>query len=158
MDVTGRSAAATQRFNPRDVHPTPWLRVLINIELLQRIGFVERARAYRAAWSQLYGAPQSGWMPDVMLKTFPEACRIVVDTIAFAAYPELGGKTLAQAFKFEARDQGMVEEAAQRLAANRDPGIIPALFLIGAARHALDRRWASPETMTRNFYRALVRR
>jgi hypothetical protein len=158
MDVTGRSAAAAQRFNPRDVHPTPWLRVFINIELLQRMGFVERARAYRAAWSQLYSAPQSGWMPDVMLKTFPEACRIVVDTIAFAAYPELGGKTLAQAFKFEARDQGMVEEAAQRLAASRDPGIIPALFLIGAARHALDHRWASPETITRNFYRALVRR
>jgi len=158
MDVTGRSAAAAQRFNPRDVHPTPWLRVFINIELLQRMGFVERARAYRAAWSQLYSAPQSGWMPDVMLKTFPEACRIVVDTIAFAAYPELGGKTLAQAFKFEARDQGMVEEAAQRLAASRDPGIIPALFLIGAARHALDHRWASQETITRNFYRALVRR
>jgi hypothetical protein len=158
MDVTGRSAAATQRFNPRDVHPTPWLRVFINIELLQRMGFVERAQAYRAAWSQLYGAPQPGWMPETMLKTFPAACRIVVDTIAFAPYRELGGKSLAQAFKFEARDQGMVEEAARRLAASRDPGIVPALFLIGAARHALDRGWASPETITRNFYRALVRR
>lgn len=158
MDVTGRSAAATQRFNPADVHPTPWLRVLINIELLQRMGFVERAQAYRAAWSQLYGAPQSGWMPDVMLRTFPEASRIVVNTIAFAPYRELGGKALVQAFKFEARDQGMVEEAARRLAASRDPGIVPAVFLIGAARHALDRRWASPATITRNFYRALVRR
>ncbi len=129
MDVTGRSAAATQRFNAADVHPTSWLRVLINIESLQRMGFVERAQAYRAAWSQLYGAPQSGWMPDVMLRTFPEASRIVVNTIAFAPYRELGGKALAQAFKFEARDQGMVEEAARRLAASRGsrnrPGCLP---------------------------------
>jgi hypothetical protein len=78
--------------------------------------------------------------------------------MAFSPYEQLGNKSLAQAVKFEAKDQGMVEQAARRLAASRDPGIIPALFLIGAARWALDRRLARPSVITDNFYRALVRR
>jgi hypothetical protein len=93
-----------------------------------------------------------------MLSTFPRACSAVVDAMAFTPYEQLGGKSLAQAVKFEAKDQGMVEQAGRRLAASRDPGIIPALFLVGAARWALDHRLARPGLIARNFYRALVRR
>ena len=39
----------------------------------------------------------------------------------------------------------MIEEAARRLAAGTDPGVVPERFLIGAARIALDRRLARPE-------------
>ena len=52
----------------------------------------------------------------------------------------------------------MIEQAGRRLAASRDPGIIPAMFLIGAARWALDHGLARPAVITNNFYRALIRR
>ncbi|WLB58020.1 hypothetical protein [Bradyrhizobium japonicum] len=158
MDVAARSPQSTQRFSGADVHPTPWLRVLINIELLRRMGFEDRAREFTKAWDRLYGQPEPGWIPRELLATFPQARDIVVDAIACTSYQQLGNQSLAKAFLFGARDQAMVEEAARRLAASRDPGIVPAIFLIGAARHALDRRWASPGAIARNFYRALVKR
>ena len=52
----------------------------------------------------------------------------------------------------------MTGEAAKRIAAGTDPGIIPARFLVGAARHALDHKLAPPGRITRNFYRALSKR
>jgi hypothetical protein len=158
MDVVGRSVASALHFNSTSVHPTPYLRVLINVELLQRMGFAEQAEEFRRSWARLYPNPTGGTIPQSMLATFPQACRLVVDTMAFSRYEQLGGKSLAQAVKFEAKDQGMVEQAGRRLAASRDPGIVPALFLIGAARWALDRALARPAVITNNFYRALVRR
>jgi hypothetical protein len=158
MDIVGRSPESTFAFHPADVHPTPYFRLLINTELLLRIGFTEAAEAFRKAWARLYPNPAGGSIPKAMLATFQLACRLVVDTIAFTKYEQLGGKSLAEAVKFESKDQAMVEQAGKRLAASRDPGIVPALFLVGAARFALDRSLARPEIISRNFYRALVRR
>src|SRR6266699_180655 len=39
MDVVGRSPAAVFGFNPNGPHPTPYLRTLISVELLRRMGF-----------------------------------------------------------------------------------------------------------------------
>jgi hypothetical protein len=158
MDVVGRSPGATLAFHPADVHPTPYLRVLINTELLLRMGFTEAAETYRKAWLRIYPNPGAGSIPKIMLDTFPLASRLVVDVIAFSKYDQLGGKSLAEAVKFDAKDQKMVEQAGRRLAASRDPGIVPAVFLVGAARHAIDSALARPELIFRNFYRALVRR
>jgi hypothetical protein len=82
----------------------------------------------------------------------------VVDAICFTALPELGGRSLAAAYRFELKDQLMIEDAARRLAAGTDPGVVPARFLIGAARVALDRRLARPGVIARNFYVELGRR
>ena len=158
IDVVLRSQAATLQFNAADVHPTPYLRVLINLELLKRMGFIKEAEGFRRNWMRIYPNPAAGTLPQMMLSTFAQASRTVIDAMAFTPYEQLGGKSLAQAVKFEAKDQGMVEQAGRRLAASRDPGIIPALFLIGAARWALDHRLARPEVIASNFYRALVRR
>jgi len=57
----------------------------------------------------------------------------------------------------EAAEQ-MIEEAAGRLAAGVDPGVVPERFLIGAARFAFDRKLARPGTIAENFYKELARR
>ena len=93
-----------------------------------------------------------------MLDTFEEAHRLVVEVVCFTAYPQLGGRSLAQVVGFEPKHQEMVEEAARRLAAGTDPGIVPERFLIGAARHALDARLARPGVIADKFYRELARR
>ena len=138
MDVIGRSPESVLSHNPHGVHPTPYFRALLSIELLRRMGFTAEAAGYRRLWMQMYPDAQAGSLPPRMLATFPDACAIVVDAVCFRPYAELGGKSLAAAVRFGAKEQAMVEEAAQRLAAGSDPGIIPARFLIGAARMAFD--------------------
>jgi hypothetical protein len=78
--------------------------------------------------------------------------------MCFRPYPSLGDKSYASVVRFGEKEQQMTEEAARRLAAGTDPGIIPARFLVGAARIALDRKLARPGVIAKNFYLELARR
>jgi hypothetical protein len=158
MDVVGRAPASVFGFSPRAPHPTPYLRTFISIELLRRMGFPEEAQQYRMAWQRLYPDPNAGRIPPRILETAPQAIALVVDTICFQPYSTLGNKSLSQVVCFGPKEQVMVEEAAQRLSAGNDPGVVPERFLIGAARVALDRRLARPGVITDNFYKELSRR
>jgi hypothetical protein len=158
MDVVGRAPTMVFGFNPRGVHPTPYLRTLINVELLRRMGFPDDAEQYRRAWTRVYPNPRAGSIPESMLGTFTEACPLAVDAMCYRPYHSLGNKSLAQVIHFAKKDQQMIEEAARRLSAGVDPGIVPERFLIGAVRFALDRRLARPGVITRNFYKELVGR
>jgi hypothetical protein len=158
MDVVGRSPATVLSFDLRGPHPTPYLRTLMSVELLRRMGFAEQAEAYLRVWLRLYPDPRRGSLPRELLETFPEANRVVIDAVCFQPFPSLGNRSLAQVMRFEAKDQVMIEEAARRLAAGIDPGIIPERFLIGAARVALDQRIARPGAITEHFFKELARR
>jgi hypothetical protein len=158
MDVVGRAPDVVFAYNERAPHPTPYFRTLINVELLKRMGFVEEAGRYRRAWTSLYARPDPGAMPESFVASFPTACRIAVDAMCFRPYPSLGGKSYAQTVCFGEKERQMTEEAAARLAAGVDPGIIPARFLIGAARIAFDRKLARPGVIAKNFYLELARR
>ena len=158
MDVVGRRPEVVFNFSAKVPHPTPYLRTLISVELLRRMGFEQEATAYRRAWMKTYPNPRAGAIPEPILRTFPEACRIAVDAMCFQPFASLGRKSLTQVIKFEPKDQAMVEEAAQRISAGVDPGIIPERFLIGATRTALDRRLARPGVVAANFFRELIRK
>ncbi|HLK57995.1 MAG TPA: hypothetical protein VKU00_15615, partial [Chthonomonadaceae bacterium] len=158
MDVVGRSEETAFSFSPRDVHPTPFLRALISIELLRRMGFPEEAAQYRRMWLRMYPNPRAGTIPPVMLSTFSQACALAVDAMCFQPYEAMGGKSLAQVMPFGPKEQQIVEEAARRLAAGNDPAVVPERFLIGAARFALDHRLARPGAITDHFYKELARR
>ncbi|MEB3277743.1 MAG: hypothetical protein VKK42_02325 [Lyngbya sp.] len=158
MDIAARSPATTLYFAPGAVHPTPYLRLFISTELLCRMGFPKEANAYNQIWKRIYPNPRSGNIPVEFLETFGKAKKLVVDTICFTPYSELGGKTLAEVTGFRPMHQRMIEEAGERLAKGRDPGIVPERFLIGASRWALDKRLAEPKVITQNFYQALGRR
>jgi hypothetical protein len=158
MDVVGRAPDVVFVYNERGPHPTPYFRTLINVELLRRMGFVEEAERYRRAWTSLYPPPDPAAMPEGFVKSFPTACRIAVDAMCFRPYPSLGGKAYAASIRFGKKERQMTEEAAVRLAAGVDPGIVPARFLIGAARIALDRKLARPGVIANNFYLELARR
>jgi hypothetical protein len=156
MDILARDPATVSRFNPRGPHPTPYFRMLINTELLRRMGFESEARQYRSLWKRIYPRPETGSIPNAVLKSFSEVCPLAVDAMCFQPYRSLGNKSLAQMLNFGSKEQQMIEEASRRLAAGVDPGIIPERFLIGAVRLALDRRHARPEVLTKNFYKALA--
>ena len=158
IDIVGRTPSSVLTFSPRAPHPTPYFRTLISTELLHRMGFAAEARRYSDMWRRLYPNPRLGNIPAVLHDTFAEVNPLVVQTVCFQRYSELGNLSLAETLGFGPKEQQMVEESARRLATGTDPGVVPARFLIGAARFALDRRLARPEVITRNFYRELARR
>lgn len=158
MDVVGRSPAATYAYNPEGVHPTPYLRTFLSIELLRRMGFSDHARQYEAAWTALYPRPDQGGMPGALLKNFRGAIAVVVEAICGEPFPGLGGRSLMRVIEYGEREQKMTEEAAVRLAKGTDPGILPERFMIGAARIALERKLATPDAIQKNFYEELARR
>jgi len=156
MDILAREPETVAYFRPRGPHPTPFFRMLINTELVRRMGFESEAEKYRRAWLKIYPKPASDSIPKALLRTFHEACPLAVDAMCYRPYRSLGNRSLAQVLNFGQKEQQMIEEASRRLAAGVDPGIIPERFLIGAVRMALDRRLARPEILTRNFYKALA--
>lgn len=158
MDVVGRSPEITYHFDPNGVHPTPYLRVLISVELLRRMGFQAEAERYARAWTTIYPGPKAGTFPKEILRTAPRAIALVVDALCYRPFAEIGDKSLAEVYRFGQKEQRMIEECAQRLAAGTDPGIVPERFLIGAARFALDNRLAGAESLRTNFYKELARR
>jgi hypothetical protein len=158
MDVVGRAPQAVFAYSPRVPHPTPYLRTLISVELLRRMGFPIHAERYRRVWTRIYPDPRAGNIPGAVIDTFPTACALAVDEMCFKPYPTLGGKSLAEVMRFGIKEQQMIEEAAGRLAAGVDPGVVPERFLIGAARFAFDRKLARPGMIAENFYKELARR
>jgi hypothetical protein len=157
MDVIGRGHGSVTTYVPGSPHPTPFLRTFLSTELLRRMGFADDARLYESIWSRTYVRPEGG-IPRPIIATFGDACPLVVDTICYQRFPTLGDRSLSQVLRFEEKEQQMIEEAARRLAQGNDPGVVPERFLIGAARFAMDRRLASPEAITQQFYRELARR
>jgi hypothetical protein len=158
MDVVGRAPASTMKFNPMGVHPTSYLRVLINLVLLRRMGFEKMASDLRRVWLRLYPHLTPEDIPRPIIASFQSASEMVVDTMVFQPYRQLGKKSLAQAILFGPKEMAMVEQAGRQLAAGQEVGAVPPRFLIGAARFALDTRIASPQAITDNFYRTLGRR
>jgi hypothetical protein len=122
------------------------------------MGFTAEAEAFAALWQRLYPVLSLATLPPPLIESFPRAAAEVVDTICYQPYPQLGGKSLAAVISFSPIHHAMTSEAAQRLAVGLDPGIVPARFLVGAARRAVDLSLAPPEKISSHFYAALVRR
>jgi hypothetical protein len=158
MDVVGRGRASTVRYVPGGAHPTPYLRVLISLVLLRRIGLAGPADALESAWRRLYPDVGPDDVPRVLLASFPDAAELTVETVAFRPHPQLGGRRLTDILPFGPREEAMVELAGRRLAGGQDPGTVPLRFMVSAARWALDHRLATPQTLTDSFYRSLGRR
>jgi hypothetical protein len=134
------------------------LRTFISLELLRRLGFEDEAKQYRRVWTRLYPNPRAGNIPPALLRNFQEVIALVVDTICYQPYKELGDKCLSQVIRFEPKEQQMIEEAARRLAAGNDPGVLPERYMIGASRFAFDNRLARPGVIAENFFKELSRR
>lgn len=156
MDVVGKGPDRVAAFRENGVHPTSYLRPFISTALLRRIGFADRARMLEAGWSRIYGPDVAKRVPAHMRRGFSKAADAVVQELALRKMAAYGGKSLAGVVCFQRKDAATISEAATRLAKGTNPGILPSRFLISAAREALARKLASPETITRNFYTTLT--
>lgn len=157
MDVVGRSVSQTASYSDDAVHPTPLIRVPLNLHLLDRMGFHADAKAFRAAWDALY--PASAWqtLPAALRKDLPAQLAAAVEAMVMTPMPELGGRSMFDVARFEPKHAQVTAEGAHRLESGHSTGVLPERFLIGAARLALARGKASPEMIARNFYATLER-
>jgi hypothetical protein len=157
MDVVGLSPAIAMNFNPSGVHPVPYLRVLLSIELLRRMGFEPEAQRHARSWNAIYARSASG-LPAELLRTAGKCIELVVEAVCYQRFRTLGNRSMSQLYCCGQKEQRMIEEAAQRMSQGNDPGIVPERFLIGAARFALDNRLATADVIRDNFFRELARR
>lgn len=158
LDVVGKSPERVARFNPTGVHPTSYVRPLINTELLKRIGFAKEAEAFEQGWRSIYPASVTKGLPDAFWRTFARASRETVQALCFEPHHAYGGKALTNVVRFRRQDLPVVREAAKRMADGTNPGIVPERFLICAAREALQRKLAEPDRISARFYDALTGR
>ena len=142
MDVIGRA-----RRRPWPTPPMPCTRrrtrTFLSCELLARLGFPERAEAFRRAWRRLYPSLEGTTILGRPRHLAPRGAAGRRGGLLHP-FPLAGNKALREVLFFEPRHQLMIEEAADRLAKGVDPGVVPARPLIGAVRTALDRRLHPP--------------
>src|ERR1700730_17044951 len=99
MNVEERAKASTVKFNPMGVHPTSYLRVLINLVLLRRMGFEKMAADLRRVWLRLYPRLTPADIPRPIMESFQRASELAVDTMAFKPYRQFANKSLSQVLK-----------------------------------------------------------
>ena len=104
------------------------------------MGFPKTAEQYSRIWQRIYPNPRAGNIPTEVLETFGKAHKLVVDTICYTPYSELGGKTLAEVSGFKPHHQRLIEEAGERLAKGIDQGIVRSRKFSAEISRALTRK------------------
>ncbi len=145
-------------FHPLSVHPTPYLRVLIQAEMLRRMGFPEQARNVRDNWCRLYRAYlPAARIPARLLRTAARVIPHVVDEVAFQTRRRMAQHALVDVVPFRPADQERILRAAEALGQGRLPAGLPPRFAVSASREALERKLASPEQISKTVLTHLVR-
>ena len=96
MDVIGRAPSQALAYSPHAVHPTPYLRTFLSCELLARLGFPERAEAFRRAWRRLYPSLEGTTIPRAVLGTWPRVVPLVVEAVCYTRFPSLETRRCAR--------------------------------------------------------------
>ena len=122
FDVVGKAPERVALFSASGVHPTSFLRPLINTALLKRIGFAAEAEAFEEAWRRLYAPTVARRLPPALWSSFPYAAAETVKALCFDRHDAYGGKALADVTRFRRQDVAVAREAGERLATGANPG------------------------------------
>jgi hypothetical protein len=138
----------TLTFRPGGAHPTAYLRVLILVEMLNRMGLPRPAADLRKVWTTLYNPGRSHRIPPVLLTGASRAIPALVDEIAFQTRRNLAQRALADILPFTAADDARIRRGASLLVADRGDAVdLPPRFLLSAASFALATRRIDPRRL-----------
>ena len=125
-------------FRADSVHPTGYLRVLILVEMLRRMGFPADAARLGRVWRSLYDVRRFNRLPARLLHSAGQIIPHVVDEIAFQTRRNLAQHALADVIPFRHSDEAAIRAAASRLADGQSPpAALPPRHLVSAAGYAL---------------------
>ena len=143
----------------RRVHPVPYLRMFIQVEMLRRMGFLGAARRIQRVWSGLYdGALRHGRVPARLIATARRIIPHVIDEVAFQPRRGLAQRALVDVVPFTAADERAIQHAAPVIARGELPADLPPRFAVSASRYALERRMAPPLVISRTVLMGLAQR
>lgn len=157
-DFLAYPPARVLTFHPLSVHPTPYVRVLIQAEMLRRMGFPNQARDVQDNWCRLYRPYlPAARIPALLLRTAAQVIPQVVDEVAFQPRRGMAQHTLVDVVPFHREDQEQILRAAEALERGRIPEELPPRFVVGAAREALARGRVSAEHISKTVLTHLTR-
>jgi hypothetical protein len=146
-------------FRPLSVHPTPYLRMFIQAEMLRRMGFPRDARRLTGIWGTLYARHvPGGRIPPRLIASASRIIPHVVDEIAFQPRRGLAQRALVDVVPFRVADEQRIQSAAPSIARGVLPPDLPARFAVGASRCAFEGRLAPPEIISRAVLQGLAAR
>ena len=112
-DFLAYPASRVLSFRPLSVHPTPYLRIFIQAEMLRRMGFQKAAGRLARNWSALYSAHvPHGRMPPQLVATAPRIIPHAVDEIAYQPRRGLAQRALVDVVPFSEADERTIRQAA----------------------------------------------
>lgn len=150
-------APRTVTYRPGGAHPTAYLRVPIQVEMLRRLGFDRDATRLRRVWRELYPRQNGHRIPPVLIASADRMIPMVVDEIAFQTRRNLAQRALADILPFRADDQAEILVGARRLVAGRgDPGALPPRFVLSAASYAMAAGRSCPNRLSQQVIRHLA--
>jgi hypothetical protein len=130
-------APRTLTFRPGGAHPTAYLRMLVQAEMLRRIGFAREGARLARVWRHLYNPSRFNRMPARLLATAGRLIPQIVDEIAFQTRRNLAHRALVDVLPFKAADEAAIRVAARHLRSGQDAPGIPPRHLVSAASYAL---------------------
>jgi hypothetical protein len=133
-------------YRPHGAHPTGYVRLLIQAEMLRRMGFYDDSDALSDIWRTLYDPARGARMPAWLMEAAPRAIPAVVDEIAFQPRRNLAEKALANVIRFTPADQTAIHRGAHDLKLGKPPIGLPPRHIVSACRYALE-AGAAPEPL-----------
>lgn len=157
-DFLAYPAPRVLSFRPLGVHPTPYLRLFLLAEMLERMGFGSDARVLRDVWQQMY-APHlaAARLPRLLLATAHHIIPHVVDEVAYQPRRGLAQRALADVIPFGSRDERQIQSGARQLARGRIPNDLAPRFVVSASRVAFEQRLAPQTEIAQTVVRHLTR-
>lgn len=139
------------------VHPTGFLRGLILIEMLRRMGFGSDAARLDRVWRTLYDPARFHRLPEFLLDSADRLIPRVVDEIAWQTRRNLAHRALADIILFREEDEAAIRAGARRLAEGRQPDrLLPPRHLVSAASYALRTGRLTPRALAKQVVTRLT--
>jgi hypothetical protein len=149
-------APRTMTFRPGGAHPTAYLRILILVEMLRRMGFTADANRLKRVWDGLYNPRRFHRLPRSLLVTSDRLIPQVVDEIAYQTRRNLAQRALADIIPFRADDERAIRVGARQLERGQADRVdLPPRHLVSAASYALASGKIAPQRLAHQVTRAL---
>jgi hypothetical protein len=150
-------APRTMTFRPGGAHPTAYLRILILVEMLRRMGFPAEASRLRRVWQTLYDPRRFHRLPARLLATSDRVIPQIVDEIAYQTRRNLAHRALADIVPFRTSDERSIRAGARQLARGRASEVdLPPRHLVSAASYALSTGGIAPHELSRQVIARLI--
>lgn len=108
--AAGKNDITQEKRSQWDLYPTVYLRVLLTLEVLVKLGFEEEELDLRNNWTAMF--------PEHAMSEFAEDVKVVVGSLLVGPYPQFGNVALTEVLKFTKANQLRTTDTARSILSN----------------------------------------